>query len=261
MHSFIAGTIDKTSCLKCKRDEISHTQYAQCEACPNKGICEIFNDMLLCMSCFTRESLAGLKKKHEAPSDDSVRANNPILPRIKESESNLVERLANKLQENHIDAASDYFNAETVQLTELEQKYINDQSIPADKRYYEFAKVVASEHERLKPILFEAIDVQVEIMSKQRAQTVYLNTIANKLRLEERAEFKIKDIEYQPKQAPVKVKQVKQTPIERLAEQYAKSLGIPLEQAKQMVQNLIKENKAQCSCAETPGLCKAHPAS
>jgi hypothetical protein len=259
-HGFIAGTIDRTSCLKCKRDEISHTAYAQCEACPNKGICEIYNDMLLCMGCFTRESIAGLKKKHELPAN-SVQNAQAIMPQIRESESNAVERLAQKLQNNNIEKSADYFNAKTVQLTDLEAKYMNDESIPADKRYYEFAKHIVNEHARLTPILFEAIDVQVEIMSNQNAMTVYLNGIANKLRLEERAELKVKDIEYQPKTAPNKVKAVKMTPLERLAEQYAKSLGVDIETAKNMVQNLVQENKAKCSCAETPGLCKAHPAS
>ena len=256
-HSFIAGSIDKASCLKCKRDEISHTQYAQCEACSNKGICEIFEPtkMLLCMGCFTREAIA--YKNQSNPSQPA----RPIIPQIKESESNAVERLALKLKNDNVEKSTDYFNAATMQITELEAKYMSDESIPQDKRYYEFAKHVAAEHERLKPILFEAIDVQVQIMSTQQAQVVYLNTIANKLRLEERAELKISDIEYQPKQAPAKVKQVKQTPLERLAENYAKSLGVPLETAKQMVLNITKANKAECTCAETPGCCKAHPAS
>ena len=186
MHSFIAGTIDRTLCLKCKRDEISHTAYAQCEACPNRGICEIFNDMLLCMGCFTRESIAGAKAKREAPSQ-SVQANQPIMPQVKPNESVAIQRLANKLHETNPEKASDYFNAKTSQLVDLEAKFLADESIPVEKRQYEFAKHVVNMHNHLTPILFEAIDVQLQVMSEQQSMTVYLNSIANKLRTEERA--------------------------------------------------------------------------
>lgn len=267
-HSFVPKGFSFDSgntCLKCHRDEISHTEYAQCEACSVKGPCDIIRtlnntEMLLCSTCFTNEAIA-LNSARVNSIPDSIQSSQAVIPTIRPNESQAISRLANKLQDNHVERSQDYFNAQTAQLADLEAKFMSDSSIEPDKRYYEFAKAVTSEHARLQATLFQAIDIQVQVMSSQNAMTVYLNGIANKLRKEEQIALKIKDVEYEPKSAPIKVKQIKQTPLERLAENTAKSMNITLEAARAIVESLIKQNKAACTCAETPGMCKAHSTS
>ena len=54
-HNFISSTVNKTLCLKCKYNEISHTDRATCECCSNSGIMDIFTDMLMCSECIRKE--------------------------------------------------------------------------------------------------------------------------------------------------------------------------------------------------------------
>ena len=121
-HSFIKGSIvnGTAKCAKCQYDEMSHTAYAQCEACPNKGQCEIINNLLLCKECYEKESKLPAPKRNDLAEFANA---------IEIKPSDVIERLARKLEVQNIETSQDYFNAETLSIGELEQSIMKDESI------------------------------------------------------------------------------------------------------------------------------------
>ncbi len=98
MHPFIPS-IGANTCQKCKRPEISHTELATCEACPNIGPCEIWLGMLLCKSCYEKE------------------------------EKQIKSIVEAKAIDDRVQLRSDVFNAETVAIVQLKQLIDADDSI------------------------------------------------------------------------------------------------------------------------------------
>lgn len=180
-HSFAPSVIDATKCGKCKFDIIAHTNMASCESCNAITECEIHMTMLMCPDCITKEkdAWANSQKPEE------------IQKRIVE-----VTREVSSQQDYSIKVREDIFNAETVSIIELKKSIDEDDTIT--NKAYILAEEIKNRIIHFSKVIFDKQQEISEEATKQRATQTYLNTLVDKLRLEEREKLKLDHIEYTP---------------------------------------------------------------
>lgn len=228
-HSFIL-TVGDPKCAKCKHPEIDHTDKATCEACPNVGPCELYpdyNGMLLCAECIGKEEAIRL-------SPEEARKRVQSLAEAQKIDSNVQVR-------------SDVFNAATVSIMEL--KVIIDADTTIVQKDFKLAMVVTERLNDLKRAIFERRQDLIEKENQQNAHQVYLNNLSNKLRVEEREQIKLADINYKPN--PVKVTKPRDTKVRKFDKtelnKYALESGLP---ASVIQQVCISKNMSPQQAAE-----------
>lgn len=250
-HSFHPSVLDTSKCAKCKRIEKDHSNEAECEACGTVGPCDAFGELLLCASCLKKEyDIAINQQKIRAQQIEHGAANVIEFPaRVETNQATeLIQKLAETASFKKLETSKDYFNAETEPIVELEKKIMSDESIGTiQQRQYKLAEEVKARFVNFQKVLFDITELQLAVTSYMRKDQHYLNELATKLRTEEREKLHLQDINYNPT-APVKPKKVSNVPktndpMERLAEQYAKNLRIPIEQARIMVKNVLNQAK------------------
>lgn len=242
-HSFqINFTTGK--CTKCGRRATDHTNSAQCECCPNVGPCEVIDDMLMCASCQER--------------DKQIKAEvTPPEPNTKEARvAELVSKLAKEIPSDR----RQYFVGRITAIVDIETE-LADSGI--DNPQYKLAEIVEANLLALKERLAAKHAEIRELQGNAVADQKYLNQIVPQLRAEEREKFKLYDINYQPA-AVIKptstASKPRQSASDKAIASYAQMLGISVEQAKLVMEKAMKNvTGAQCTCAETPGICKVHP--
>ena len=175
-HSFTPSQINVEKCARCHFSAIDHTNRATCEACGNTGTCEImYGNMLLCLDCQEKEKIAqaeNMKPENQAK-------------RIMEHAQAI---------DNQIQIKQDFYNAETVSHIEVFKAIDADESIT--NKVYAKAEFLKTRHTHFAQIIFDARKTLEEATSAQRAINNTLNTIANKLRQDERDKLKINDSSY-----------------------------------------------------------------
>jgi len=152
--------------------------------------------MMMCPDCYNKEkSLTALS---EATANERLAAEQARgLEVIKVNE---VLREA-RMVDDGIQVRTDIFNAETVAINDLKAAIMNDDSIT--NKPYALAEELKRRFEHYKTVVFDLNQKVAEVGNQQKAIQVYLNTMANTLRAEERERLKIQDINYTPK--PVKL--------------------------------------------------------
>ncbi len=241
-HTFI----DKgdMTCAKCSRSIVEHGPDAQCECCPNIGDCEVIDNMLMCASCQARDK--EIKAELGEPTGD------PSLDKV----SLLVNRLGKEIPTDR----RAYFVSEVTAIVDIEKQFL-DEGMDSESARYQTALTVESNLAKWKQIISAALETVREGQGSVVADQKYLNHIVPQLRAEEREKFKAYDITYQPS-AVVKstVAKPRMSASDKAMESMAKMLGISIEQARISMANAVKNVTGnQCTCAETPGLCKIHP--
>lgn len=220
MHNFILSIDNGNKCAKqwgtirCNRPEIDHTENATCEACPNVGPCELYSaevgqQILLCSECIKKEEAV-----RNSP-DVAQKRVNQIIEKSKQIDSTIQIR-------------SDIFNAQTTSIIELKDAINADESIK-DKHFH-LAQLLTDRLNGFKKAIFEINEELVSKATEQRAVQTYLNELSNKLRIEQREQIKLEDINYQPN--PVKISKPRSvTPVRRFDKtelnKYAIKLGLP----------------------------------
>lgn len=215
-HKFLASPIDPLKCAKCKWPEISHGPEAVCESCPNTGVMEIHNDMLLCRECISKELEAARNSVAVAPAQSTPEMLNETL------------KLARQI-DNSVETRSDIFNAGTISFEEIGKAIHADDSIPKDQKVFVLAKIVKERFDHYKKIFFEHNEIAVNAATQQRAAIQFLNTLANSLKESERKALQLADVSYKPE--VVKVDKPKTIKIKTNASQAdlnkaAKELGL-----------------------------------
>jgi hypothetical protein len=111
------------------------------------------------------------------------------------------------IQSSTLDAGvqikTDLFNAATVASIELKGAIDADESIPADKKDYFYAKVCLERFQHFQKVVFEQRQELLVRENEMRAWQVQTQTAAGKLRSEYREQFRSVDVSYQP--TPVKI--------------------------------------------------------
>lgn len=192
-HSF-TPIIGINKCAICTYDERAHSDLAQCDCCPNIGPVQIYSTMLMCETCIARE------KEHESRSDERL-----TLHKIRENALNRAIAEARQINDSIL-VRTDIFNTETTSITNLKKVIDEDASI--SNKPYALAEELLRQFNHFKQVIFERNQEIVEANNKQKAIQVYLNSLANQLRTEEREKLKIQDINYKPA-APVKPRLIK----------------------------------------------------
>lgn len=185
-HAFHPSIVNAQLCAHCKYDEVSHTNGATCEVCGNSGTVEImFGDILMCMDCQEKETVAQAELK--AGAEERVKA-------VNNNARATLDRA--KTVDQSIQVIQDIFNAETISIAEIKLAIDSDDTIV--EKHFTLAKSIAERHEHFQLILDAARDTIKEAESKQRAIQQYYNDLANKLRHEQREQIKLKDVNYKP---------------------------------------------------------------
>jgi hypothetical protein len=235
-HTFIASLNNKGECATCKRDYISHTKAAICEACSNVGECDIFGNpsnpkaMLLCVDCLSKEQ----------------EINNNILLRTQVSineksvldtiEKDIVEQ--SKEIDNSIQFSGDIFNAETIGLAQLKAAVLaNEHNGNSDERMFVYQKLVIERIEHYKSVIFQLDEEKHKLVSKQRAAIENLREFGSQLRQEIRDRIKQSDSTYTPHQVVKipKISKPKVSAYDRLIESLATMKGISKEEAEKLI--------------------------
>jgi hypothetical protein len=97
-----------------------------------------------------------------------------------------------------IQIKTDIFVTKTTALVELRGAIEADDTIPADKKEYTYAKICLERFQHLQKVVFEQRKELLEKENEMRLWQVNAQEAAGKLRAEARAEFKALDISYQP---------------------------------------------------------------
>ena len=193
-HSFTPSLSNMLSCAICKKDSIAHTDNATCDCCPNIGPVELrYGTMLMCDSCWTKEQAAQLANNTQEKQVERVNTLNAAIE-------------ASRAQDASIQVRTDIFNAATVAIADLKLAIDNDPSIT--NKPYHLASELTTRFEHFKAVIFAKNQEIIEAANQQKAIQVYLNNLANSLRVEEREALKLKDINYTPN-SPAKAKSPK----------------------------------------------------
>ncbi|HWY34241.1 MAG TPA: hypothetical protein VNX68_06310 [Nitrosopumilaceae archaeon] len=239
-HSFIAMKTNPLICDKCRYDLLSHSSLAVCEACPNRASCEVFTNyhgvnMLLCSDCYKREAEAYVVKQREI-ADARMLARESLHPA---NEKITLSQQADRL----IQIKSDFFNAQTVAITDLQVAVENDASI--ENKNYKVAELIKERILTFDAAIFQKRAELAELESKQKATQVYLNNHALKLQAKERELLKLNSPDYEvdkPKQ--IKEKAVVIHREDKNIWAMAKNFNIPFELAKRKYEAMMDVAKS-----------------
>jgi len=253
-HSFTPSIVDKEKCAICKQDAIAHTEQATCQACNNVGPVDLkYGNFLMCKSCQEKELKAEQERMKPENQQARVEAMNASMnARIRESQA----------IDSSIQVRGDLFNAATVAIVDL-KKAIDDDSQITNKPYA-LAETLMQRFQHFKNVVFEANEKIIDATNNQKAIQVYLNNLANQLRVEEREKLKLADINYKPGNIkPVKPNVIKTSAAKKLdkaeLKKYAAELGIAeftlqmlvvskgitVEQAANLLRKSINEAKSE----------------
>lgn len=205
-------------------------KYGECEVCDAKDVIISlhYGNMWFCNECWEKEIKH--TETHMSPASQELRVQESNAKQIALHE---VAIQASRAVDNSIQVRTDLFNAATVSILDLKKTI--DENTSIENKPYALATELMARFEHHKQVVFEMQQKIVEAGNEQKAIQVYLNQLANTLRVEEREKLKISDISYQPtKVKPVKPATIKTTGTNKAAKKldkvelrkYAAELGI-----------------------------------
>lgn len=260
-HSFVAAVWNNKICagyikdgvkIPCLQSESSHGDAVLCESCSNVGPVELVNKMLLCASCIAKERavITEPKSEPEPPIEK-------LLERIdKLAESSTIKHIMDSAIAGNIKQYRDFFNADIPSIIQLREMIESDDSIAPDQKNYALAKALQRRITYLTMVLFTLRGSEIELTSEVKSIQFYVKDLIPQLRMKLRAEFAELTPNYTPQVIKTTApKAARKNAQDKLAESYAKMMKIPFEQAQRLLANKLRD---ECTCSETPGMCKVH---
>lgn len=207
LHSYSKSWTNPLQCGVCKRDEATHSNQANCDACNYIGSVEFYpsvadlNAMVLCPSCIEKEkAISNSKFQTLTIANEAVKLSIPNAEVIKAD--------INQQYSEHrtvIECRQEFYNNECRAIIELKAKIDLDETIESiEKKRFELARIIQDNIIQYQKALFELSEKQTEITNKMRANIVYFNGVIDALRNNEREQLKMRDATY----VPVKIKSV-----------------------------------------------------
>jgi ribosomal protein L37AE/L43A len=258
-HKFNPSKLNQTLCAVCYRTEELHGK-VECESCSRVASLTNVNGMWICQLCLDKE----LEVVVSSPTSQVEIQSTPITIaneiNTDHRPTEIQNQSINKLGSQAISRSEEFFNARTIAIADRWKSIQLDETINAENKHYELAREVREHFLHMKNVLFQAVEVQLECAANQKADQVYLNTLASKLREEERVKLHLQNIDYIPPTIPKSIpKGPKLSKDDKIAADYARIMNIPIETARRLINNKLKEVTGfTCTCKETPGLCKIH---
>ena len=218
-HSYAQPNDGTDKCVKCKFPSLAHGNLAECDCCPNKGIVEIrYGNMLMCADCWKREQ------------DTHAETMKPENQQARVDAMNKAIESSRKLDAS-VEVRSDLFNAATVSIIDL--KKLIDENPTISNKPFALAETLTERFSHFKKVIFDANEAILEATNNQKAIQVYLNNLANSLRVEEREKLKLADINYKPGTIKpistvktVKTRKASTKLDKKELDKYAKELGV-----------------------------------
>ncbi len=229
----------------------------ECEVCDKVDVnitCH-YGNMWFCDDCWAAESVASAQLSQEQK-DTRVAAY------ASSPEAKVID--ASRLIDNSVQVRTDLFNAATTAIVDLKKSI--DENPEISNKPYALAEVLTERFNHFKQVAFDAQQQVIEAGNHQKAIQVYLNQLANSLRVEEREKLKIADINYKPATVKLSVKKVSTTQTKKATKldkvelrKYAAELGISeftlqtvvvsrgitVEAAANMLRRSINESKSE----------------
>jgi hypothetical protein len=177
----------------------------ECECCTNslKGEwATFFKDMWLCKECWSKDSFIA-----------------PMLPQPVKPITPITVR-------------TDIFNAVCNSIEELRVQIESDESV--QNKHYTLAEILQTKINDYKKVIFDLNESLVNTQNELRGTQEYLNTLAVKLRSEEREKLRLMDAAYSPKPLtkipkPVIVKtKFNRNQLRKVASELSEELGVPI---------------------------------
>lgn len=190
-HSFSPSFADPLACRVCKYDKLSHTKEAECEVCGEHGECDVlYGNILMCQSCQAKEQAA--QAVNNTPEAIETRVANVKSDTL----IGLIDK--NKEIESSIHVDTDIHNAKMIAIVDLKKSIDEDSTILPEQKLFTLAKTIDDRYEVLKTALGNLKQEITENENEQRAIQTYYNELAKKLKEDERAQLKLKDVNYKP---------------------------------------------------------------
>lgn len=261
-HPFIKAPWNANVCAKCAKAKDLHELLPTCESCGKVIDCDVIEfqgkKLTLCVECKTKHNKAiELEIKIEKERSDSV--NKFINDSNRLADSQTIKSIVDQAITGNIKQYTDFFNAKMVPIVELE-KLINEspEFKDNDERTYYLARTIHTRMKYLTDVLFHLRSGEMELTAEVKVIQEYMNNLIPKVREEKRKEFAEHDITYQvPTNAP-KTPKMRLSTEDKMAEDLARALKIPIEVAKRKLANKMRNENVECTCAVTPGICKRH---
>lgn len=182
-HSFTPSAADETKC-RCGYSEMDHTNRATCEVCGNSGTCNIlYGNILMCQDCEAKEMALQLENNTPEKQEARVRESNEFLEIAKAIDTTVQVR-------------TDLHNAETMAIIDIKRAIDEDTLI--ENKHFTLSKILEERYLSFKDKVFSLREEITKLESQQRAIQTYYNELSKKLRAEEKAQIKLKDVTYQP---------------------------------------------------------------
>lgn len=163
-----------------------------CEVCPSQVSdtdIKVFMTIKMCPTCYEKEKTFQAENNtpaaQQARVDESKSVWNTTLQKSKEIDQSLEVR-------------TDLFNAATVAFVEIKAAIDHDENIPAEKKQFIYLKTIEEKIEHYQKLIFELGEEMVRRQAELRAGVTTFNNEVIKLRQEEREQFKLKSIDYNP---------------------------------------------------------------
>lgn len=242
-HAFVAAPSGIDKCVRCKFPYIAHTAEATCETCTVPGPVEIrHGNTLMCEKCWTDDlnvrQISNSQPNSPYTPEQQARHAAFIKARAIESENALNKVLAEaKEKDLKVQLRTDMFNANTEAIKELKTAIDNDENIK--NKPFELGKILKERFDHFQAVVFAENDIIKaaekkieEAVNTQKAIQIYMNTLANQLREEERAILRIENISYKPEPPkPGRAKKIETKPSTKTTQadlkKYAKEIGAP----------------------------------
>lgn len=262
-HEFVKSAWNQLVCAKCALAIDKHV-VLQCEACSsNDTSCKLIDGMYLCASCAEKHTSAKLTTQVIPPEINDghkieriVNQANRLIEtdQIQSDNGASIRSIIENAVKGNINEFKDFFNAKIPSIIELTTAVENDETI-TDKKY-EVAKLLKGRLQHLSHVLFEFNHKSLEMSAEVKCVQQYMNQLIPSLRIEQRNQFAENNIDYNPptikKPSAPKVRLSNE---DKMAEMYAKSMHIPIEQARKLLAQRLRQD---CTCKETPGMCPVH---
>lgn len=243
-HQFQSNPLNIILCVTCHKELNSHFLQGKCEICDSDTFVTLIpGNLSACGLCRSKELLA--YKESQSSTNQQSRID----------QMNLTS--ARAIDES-VSIRTDLFNAATVSIIELKTLIEADDSII--NKNFALAAEVRNRFYQFTSLIFEKKAELEKLGNEQKAHQIYLNQLANQLRIEEREKLKIADINYKPV-SPIKspkaitVKKFDKAELRNAAKEIGipefalqiliVSKGMTVEQAKNHMKQIMNSSKVQ----------------
>jgi hypothetical protein len=126
--------------------------------------------------------------------------------------------------DTQVELRTDIFNAKTKAILDIKAAIDSDETI--ENKNLKLAEILKARFLQFRTVIFEAQQKIVDASNEQKAIQIYLNTLANQLRAEEREQLQLQNINYKPAQVKPaktpkpKVRKLDKNELRRVAGQY-----------------------------------------